>query len=399
MTAAKEGARRVLLVAGEASGDMHAARVATELRALAPDVHLLGIGGTHMERAGVEIVEPMRRLSVVGVTEVITRLPKIWSSYHTLKRLFRDTPPDLFIPVDFPGFNLRIARLARAASVPVLYYIGPQIWAWGAGRVRAVRSSVDRMAVIFPFEEPLYRAGGVDAEFVGHPVLDALPDAPATHPVPRLLATHDPIVALLPGSRKAEVNRILPALLDAAARLNELRPGARFVIGGADSILPGLIDWHVERFRRRTGANAPRIDVLREATHMLLSRARVALVASGTVTLEAACLGCPHVIVYRVSPVTWAVARRVVRVPFIGLPNCTLGRLVVPEFLQGAMQPVRMAETAAHLMDEGPVRDRMIADLREVRASLGGPGASARTARMALEFLVRGRTLRPAGAA
>ena len=214
----------ILIAAGEASGDLHAAQLARRLRAADPSLRLIGMGGAEMERAGVEIAVPMRRLSVVGLTEVITRLPKIWSCYQTFRELFRTERPALFIAVDYPGFNLRLAALARQHDVPVLFYIGPQIWAWWRGRIRTIRGCVDRLAVIFPFEEELYRAGGVDAEFVGHPVVEELeavtPDVSA---LPEALRDGRPVVALLPGSRKAEVSRILPPLLDIADALHRIK--------------------------------------------------------------------------------------------------------------------------------------------------------------------------------
>jgi lipid-A-disaccharide synthase len=390
--------RTVLLVAGEASGDVHAARLAQRLRTADPTLSLIGIGGGEMERAGVRILLPMRRLSVVGLTEVVTRLPKLAASYRAVRRIFRTQRPDLFIAVDFPGFNLRLACLARAHGVPVLYYIGPQIWAWWRGRIATIRRCVDRMAVIFPFEESLYRTGGVDAQFVGHPIVEVLEELePHRLEPPFDDVDGRPLVGLFPGSRKAEVARILPPMLDTAVALHRLRPDVVFAIGVADTILPGLIASHLARMRDRHGKAAPTIRPVQGATYALMRAARAALVASGTATLEAAYLGCPMAILYRVSPLTWAVARRIVKLPYIGLPNFALGRPAIPEFLQD-IDPEVVARAVERLLDTGQERAAMLEDLRQVRHSLGRGGASMRAAEMALALLSGTRRAAPAEA-
>lgn len=378
--------RTILMAAGEASGDLHAAQLARQLRAEDPSVRLIGMGGAEMERAGVEIAVPMRRLSVVGLTEVITRLPKIWSCYQTFRELFRTERPDLFIAVDFPGFNLRLAALAHQHDVPVLFYIGPQIWAWWRGRIRTIRRCVDRLAVIFPFEEQLYREGGVHAEFVGHPVVEELEGVtPNLDRLPAALRGERPVVALLPGSRKAEVSRILPALLEIADAVQRARPDVVFALGVADTILPSMIDAHLARH-----AGGADVHVVRGATYEVMRQARAALVASGTATLEAAYWGCPMVIVYRVSPLTWEIARRVVTLPYIGLPNFVLGRRAIPECLQADLAPRTVLPQLLPLLDDTPERAAMLDDLRAVRSALGGGGASTKTARLAFDLIAGG---------
>jgi len=366
--------RDVLIVAGEASGDLHAAGVARELRAAAPDIHLRGVGGTRMAEAGVELLEQIA--GVVGFVEVIRHVPAHWRLLRRLTAALRSGRFGLALLVDYGGFNLRLAAAARAAGVPVLYYITPQVWASRPGRIRTMARVVSKAAVILPFEEALLRANGIDATFVGHPLLDHVHEIP-TREVARArlgLSTTDHVLALFPGSRRQEITRHASDFADVAHNLAGRRPGLKVLVSVAplSHVDPGTLPFQLVR-----GAS---FDVLRAAD--------VALCKSGTTTLEAAIAGCPSVVVYRINRLSYALVRRLVTVQHIGLVNIVAGRTVVPEFVQDAFVPEAVADALDPLFDpDAPARTAMLAGLDVVRSRLGEPGAAARVARMAIEML------------
>jgi lipid-A-disaccharide synthase len=387
---AKEGAsrvldppapRRVLMVAGEASGDVHGADLLGALRARVPALEVAGIGGDGLRRAGMRTIADAGDVATVGVVEGVRQLGTLMRLYRALTRTLRENPPDLCILVDFPEFNLRIARAAKRAGVPVLYYIGPQVWAWRRGRVRTIARRVDHLAVVFPFEPALYTGRDCAVEFVGHPLLDRVG---ATRSREATLAAHglDPtkrLVLLLPGSRAKEVDHLLPPMLAAVKEL--AAPDRQFVLALAHTVPRA----GVEAAIHRTGAGVPVVD---EDTYNLMAAADLALVASGTATLECALLECPMVIAYRVARLTYALARVLVRgVRHIGMPNIVAGRGIVPELLQGAVTGPRLAAEARAILETPGRREDMIADLRAVRARLGRGGAAARAAAIAAEML------------
>jgi lipid-A-disaccharide synthase len=387
---AKEGAsrvldppapRRVLMVAGEASGDVHGADLLGALRARVPALEVAGIGGDGLRRAGMRTIADAGDVATVGVVEGVRQLGTLMRLYRALTRTLRENPPDLCILVDFPEFNLRIARAAKRAGVPVLYYIGPQVWAWRRGRVRTIARRVDHLAVVFPFEPALYTGRDCAVEFVGHPLLDRVR---ATRSREATLAAHglDPtkrLVLLLPGSRAKEVDHLLPPMLAAVKEL--AAPDRQFVLALAHTVPRA----GVEAAIHRTGAGVPVVD---EDTYNLMAAADLALVASGTATLECALLECPMVIAYRVARLTYALARVLVRgVRHIGMPNIVAGRGIVPELLQGAVTGPRLAAEARAILETPGRREDMIADRRAVRARLGRGGAAARAAAIAAEML------------
>jgi lipid-A-disaccharide synthase len=352
-------------VAGEVSGDAHAAALVRALRRSRPDLRVWAVGGEALRAAGAEVIFPAEELSTLGVWEAAGRLPAVLRARaRVLERL--DEPPDLFVPVDFGGLNLRLARAARRRGVPVAYYIPPKVWAWGPWRVRSLRASVDEALVILPFEEAFLRDRGVSARYVGSPVLDHL--APCAFP------PEADTVGLLPGSRPGEVARIWPLLTEVASTLARTR-ALRFLVPRAPGISPEAL---------APAPSSPRlqVEVLEGRSQEVMERSRVCVVASGTATLECALVGTPLVAVYRVHPLTYAAGRLMVRVPFVSLPNLVAGRRVVPEFVQTGPEPV--AEAVEALLDEGPRRDAARRGLAEVRASLGERGASERAA----EFLL-----------
>lgn len=362
--------REILLVAGEASGDLHAGILAEALRRRRPDLALVGTGGPRMAAAGVEMLEQIE--GVVGFVEVLRHVPAHLRLLRRLTARLRSGRVGLVILIDYPGFNLRVAAAARAAGVPVLYYITPQVWAWKRGRVRTMAEVITKAACILPFEPPMLREAGIDATFVGHPLLDralALPTRAEARARLGLDGAGE-VLALFPGSRAVEIRRHLADFVAVARRLEALRPGLRVILSAAPTV--ALRDDEVP------------FPVIRAASFDVLRAADVALCKSGTTTLEAAVADCPCAIVYRTSALSYAIARRLVHIPHIGLLNIVAGREVAPEFVQDAFRPERVADALAPLFaPDGAERRAMLAGLAEVRAELGTAGASERVAEMA----------------
>jgi lipid-A-disaccharide synthase len=366
--------REILIIAGEASGDLHGAGVAERLRALRPEVPLVGMGGDRMEAAGVRLFE--RAEGVVGFVEVLRHLPAHLRLLRTVKAHLRSGQVGLIILIDYPGFNLRVARAARDAGIPVLYYITPQVWAWKRGRLTLMADVITRAAVILPFEEQLLRGAGIDTTFVGHPLLDraqALPDKAEARR--RLgLPVEGEVLALFPGSRAQEIERHLLAFEAVARELRRRRPGLQVVVSVAPTIQ--LNESHLPFPMVR----AQSFDVLRAAD--------VALCKSGTTTLEAAVAGCPCAVVYKTSRITYEIARRLVRIPHIGLLNVVAGREVAPEFVQEAFTTHAVADALDPLFGaSSQARVDMLNGMAEIRRLLGAPGAAARVAEMATAML------------
>src|SRR2546428_2197055 len=362
--------RRLLLVAGEASGDLHGADLVRALRASIPALEVFGVGGERLREAGMETVADVGQVATMGL-KATGRLRALWHAYRTLARRLRADPPDLCVLIDFPEFNLRLARAAKRAGVPVLYYIGPQVWAWRRGRVRKIARRVDRLAVVFPFEPPLYAGRLPGVEFVGHPLLDRVA---VTRGRGETLAAHglDPpprTVLLLPGSRPNEIRSLLPDLLDAVRRLAASGP-YQFPLALAHTVSRAEVQEQI----RAAGVEVP---VIEGDTYNLIAAADLALVTSGTATLACALLECPMVIVYRLSPLTGLLARLLIRgVRHIGMPNIVAVHEVVPELLQGrATGPCITAEARAILERPAP-RAAIVDELREVRRRLGRGGAA-----------------------
>ena len=363
----------IVLSAGELSGDMHAAHVVSALRRVLPGAEVAGMAGSGCADAGMDVRFHHRDYAVIGFTGVLAGLPRFARLERAMRRMIDRA--DLFVPVDYPGLNLRLCAYARARGVPVLYYISPQIWAWGAGRMQKIRATVDRMAVVLPFETALYRDAGVDVEFVGHPfVVDhELPD-----PLPPEARDH---VALLPGSRVAEVRHMLPLFVAAAEDLATRVAGLRFKVACSPV---------VEREVYRALTTRARLDLeFENDTVPVLARARVALVASGTATLQAALLETPLVIAYRTSPLNYALARRLVKIPHVGLVNVLLSERVAPELVQGAARPAAISAALQSLLADATARSAMVDRFRSLRAQLGGGRGAVRVAEMAAELIGR----------
>ena len=370
-----------MISCGEASGDLYAGALAAALRGLDPDIDVFGFGGPRLAAAGGSLVGDYRGFSVTGLSEALRVLPRSWRMLGALEAAARERRPDVFVAVDFPDFNFRLMRRLYRLGIPVVYYVSPQLWAWRPGRVEAIRTCVRKMLVIFPFEADLYEKAGVPVEFVGHPLVDL---AVATRPRPDVAAAAGldpdrPIVALLPGSRPNEVDRLLPGLVESARRIVRDRPQAQFLVARA----PSLDDALYAPVEAARSAGVP-VAVLDSAADDVLGAADVAVTASGTATVQAALHGTPMVIVYRLSGLTYAIGRRFVRVGTYGMVNLVAGRPVVPELIQERFTPAAVAREIIALLTDEARRNTMRADLAEVRARLGGPGASARAARAVL---------------
>jgi lipid-A-disaccharide synthase len=353
-----------LLSAGEASGDAYGAQLIAALRQSAPDAKFFGVGGDAMRAAGCNNVVAAGDIAVVGLAEVVRHLPRIYREFRKLLRAVDERRPDAAILIDFPDFNFRLARQLHRRGIPVFYYVSPQMWAWRPGRIALVRRYVRQMLVIFPFEQEWYRKRGVDAIYAGHPLAD-LPAPTVSRPEFARQYELNPEkrwIALLPGSRRREVAMNLPAMLEAARALG---PENQFLL----PVAPNLNESWLADLTRNSGVS---LTLTRDA-RATLRHARAGIVASGTATVEAALLGMPFVMVYRVSPLTWTIGRPLVKVPFYGMVNLIAGRMIVPELIQHDFCAERVAPALASLITDGPAREQMLADLTAVRLALQGP--------------------------
>jgi lipid-A-disaccharide synthase len=387
----------VLISAGEASGDAHAARLVAALKKRLPQAKFLGIGGEALEAEGVHLIFPASRLAVVGLLEVAERLPDVWRALKTIRQALRQKRPALVILVDFPDFNLLVARLAKWYGVRVMYFISPQVWAWRSYRVRTIAKIVDRMVVIFPFEAEFYRHRGVPVDFVGHPFRETLPDLPARKELLEAWGL-DPTrltLTLLPGSRASEIQRHLPTMLASAELIRQAIPEVQFLLPLASTAPRDLVETLVNAGAGPGSATPeahcplPQLKIIPGQAYAALWAADAAVAASGTVTVEAALAGCPTVIVYRVSPLTYEVGKRLVRVDYIGMSNLLAQERLFPELIQADFTPARLAQEVLDLIQSPQRLAALRQGLARVVARLGGPGASARAADVALKVILR----------
>lgn len=366
-------ARRIVMIAGEASGDLHGAGVVRELKAMDPSAEILGVGGDRMQAAGMEVIFHVRELAVMGFLEVLRHLPVLKAVERTLQAVIAAKKPDALVLIDYPGFNLRFARMARRPGMKTVYYISPQVWAWNPGRVRKMRTLIDKMLVVFPFETDIYTKAGIDAEFVGHPLLETMsePQEKRAFCTRYGLDASKPILGLLPGSRKQEIERIFPSMLG-AARILHAKLGAQAVVG-----VSSLLDYEFVRGFLR--GDSP-VRLLQNATHDVMANADLAVVTSGTATLETGYYGTPMIVIYKTSWPTYAIGRALIRVKNIGLVNIVAGRTVVPELIQHRATPQRIAAGAEALLRDPGALKRISSELGIIRGRLGSPGASKRAA-------------------
>lgn len=375
-------ARTILIVSGEPSGDLHASNLVKDLNALDPGLRFFGIGGDLSKRAGVDIVFDITKLALVGVTEVIRNISVVKKAHDAVMRRIAREKPDLAVLVDYPGFNLKLAGDLARRGIPVAYYISPQLWAWAPQRIHLVKKFVRKMVVFFRFEEDLYKRHGIDVEFVGHPLLDTVK---ATSPKDEVIARYGlaklkKTIAFLPGSRISEIRNFLPILGRAAELISAKFGNVQFVI----SKHPGR---PAEMYKEALCGSTFEYRLVESDLHNIVAASDLAVVASGTATLETAILGTPLVIVYKANLLTYALYRLVRTIPFLGIVNVIAGRQVAPELLQADMTPEKIAGKVAELLGDPVALQAMRAELAGIKASLGAPGASSRAARAILPLL------------
>jgi lipid-A-disaccharide synthase len=375
---------RVMLVAGEASGDMHAANVVREIRQQVPDVEAFGFGGGQMLAAGVDVVQDLVAHAVIGVTEALKKLGDFYQVLKRAESLLANRRPDVLVLTDFPDMNFRIAAKAKAMGIPVVYYISPQIWAWRRGRIKTIKKIVDRMIVVFPFEEALYLEAGIPVSFVGHPLLDlAKPEIDPAKARRQLIGNEEgPLIALLPGSRAQEIELLLPVMCQAGKLIQARMPAARFFLPLAKTV-------SLQRVEEIVRKENLKVELVTKDPYACRAAADLAMVASGTATLETAILNVPMLIVYRMHWLSYALARWFVKLPYFGLANVVAGQKVAPEFLQGQVTPEALSTAALQLLPNTTAAGAQRRAWNDVRQRLGGPGAAGRAAE---EVVKIGRT-------
>jgi len=374
--------KKILLVAGEVSGDLHGSHLVEAIQRIDPEVQFFGVGGEGLERKGMKLLYRSQSLSVVGITEVFFKLRPILKALRGLKKSLDQEKPDLVILVDFPGFNLRMAKIAHRRGIPVLYFISPQVWASRPKRIKLIARVVKKMIVLFPFEVPLYEAAGVDVEWVGHPLLDIVKPT-----LPREVAFQkfglDPkrrTIGLLPGSRTHEIERLLPPLLASAHLLQQEVPDLQFIIPLAPGISKPIL---ISQMKNRS---IP-VKVVEGFTYDVMNLSELLIIASGTATLEGAILGKPMIIIYKVSLPSYWIGRALIRVDHIGLVNLVAEKEIAPELIQKDVTPRRIADEAFRILRDPILSRKMTESMGEVRQKLGEPGAAQRAAHIVTSLL------------
>ncbi len=366
---------KIMFSAGEASGDTHGASVAKALLEKCPEAQLFGMGGDLMKQAGVDIIYDIQQLGFIGIVEIIKHLPTFFKLRSFLKEAMLREKPDVLVCIDYPGFNMKLAKVAKELHIPVVYYIAPTIWAWNKGRGKDIAKTVTKVASIFPFEADAYREFGVDVEFVGNPLVDIV------HPTMSVEAALAHFgadatsrnILLMPGSRKQEVEGLLPTMLAAAERLYHNHKDLKFFLPRAHTIPREDIDRIVQMY------SVP-VTITEGDNYDLMQICTACIAASGTATLETALMNVPTVLIYKVAPVTYGIGKLLVKIDHIGLPNIMAKRRIIPELLQGEVTPKNVERELANILDHEAVYTQMKADLAQVKVELGAPGAVQRVA-------------------
>ena len=371
----------IMILAGEPSGDIHGGHLCREVKNLSPGIQLFGMGGPEMEAAEVEVVHRIGDTGVVGFWEVYKEIGKYWKIFKKMVAVMEERRPDAVILIDYPGFNIRFARKAHQLGIKVYYYISPQLWAWGQWRIKKIRQYVDMMLVLFPFEKEFYNSHGIEAVFVGHPLIGTLnPDLKKDECRKQLGITSSPVIGLLPGSRKGEIEKIMPLLMETAGILRVHLPEAEFLLPIASAELRPFVDDMMK--------SAPvEIKVVEEKSQNIIASSDLLILASGTVTLEAAVFLRPMIIVYKISFFSWIMGKILIKIPFIGLVNIVSGKKIVQEFIQYQARPEAVARAGLEILTQPEIKDRMIRELKIVKEKLGPPGAASRAASVIVNSL------------
>jgi lipid-A-disaccharide synthase len=380
------GGKEIMLVVGEASGDMHGAGLVKALLKRDPNLTFFGVAGDQLQRTSFETLFTVAELTGMGLLELAGNIKNILAAYRLLRRTLRTRQPNLLILIDFPELNLRLAKLAKRLGVPVLYYVSPQVWAWRRGRIRQIAQVVDQMAVVFPFEVELYKGHQMPVEFVGHPLLDVVRVSQEPDSTLREigLKKEKPVIALLPGSRRKEIAYHLPVMVTAATELKRLEQAQFFCVRAST-----LDRAELQKELDRAGFVIPIVEAGR---YNAVNAADLVWAASGTATLETALLEKPMIVVYRVSWVTYWLARLLVKIKYIGIANIIAGKAIVPELVQSDLSPERLVHESQAILNDHDARRTMIANLRKLREQLGSPGAANRVAELAVSMMAPVKT-------
>jgi lipid-A-disaccharide synthase len=368
----------VVIVAGEASADLHASNLVKVMKQWEPDIVFWCIGGKKMEEAGVKLILSSSDMAVVGLTEAFSKIRTLARASKQIKSILKNAHPDLLILLDYPGFNIHIAKTAKQFHVPVLYYIAPQVWAWRRGRVKKIARRVNHMAVILPFEEEFFKNSGINVDYVGHPILDCIAQKNTSPQIEQ----NFPVIGIVPGSRREEIRNLLPVMIRSAEILENHYGGIKCLL----PLAPTIDAEFVQSFIDSSNVSI-NITVCRNSIYDVLSSCDIAMVTSGTATLETAVMGIPMVIVYKVSPISYWLAKKMIKTSFIGLVNLVAGEKVVPELIQYEATPERLAEELLNILENQGVIDIMKNKMKYVKESLGNAGASEKTAQIALKMI------------
>jgi len=380
----EESEIKVLIVAGEASGDLHGSRLVTEMISLDPRLRFYGVGGEKMKNAGVMLVADAAEMAVVGITEVLFKIKNVYKVYRRLKNSLTADSPSLIILIDYPDFNLLLARAAKKKGIPIIYYISPQVWAWRKRRVRLIARLIKKMIVIFPFEKKFYEDASVAVDFVGHPLLDSVHPRWSREEAFRQFSLSPGVltIGILPGSRMSEISRHLPPVLKALPLIAEKSGPVQFII----PVAPGIA---LTDLKNMVGPQQATIRVVENNMYDVMHIADLLLVASGTATVEATIIGTPMIVIYRVSLLTYFLGRLLIKVKHIGMVNIIAGKRIVPELIQKELHPEKIARTVNGMVQDPSALAEMRQDLVAVREKIGNPGASARAARIIIDTLER----------
>ncbi len=374
--------KRIMIVAGETSGDLHGGKLVKSMLRIDPCLQFYGVGGKSLREAGVDLIADSSDMAVVGLTEVFDRLGTIIKVMRRLKTSMKDLKPDLVILIDYPDFNLFIAKTAKKNGIKVFYYIGPQVWAWRKGRIGQIKKNVDKMAVILPFEAPFYHAAGIDATFVGHPLLDEVKAKHSREETIRRLGLQPGVttVGILPGSRQAEIIKHLPEMIKAAEIIDKKIQPVQFVIPLVETLDSSFVSNIIKQY-------PVKVMVIRDAVYDVIHCTDIAMVASGTATLETALMETPMVIIYKLSAPSYFIGKMVINVDHIGLVNIIAGKTVVPELIQNDANAERIATEIINILTNKERLFDIKSQLSEIRSKLGNPGAAERAARLACDML------------